>query len=209
LLLFAGEEQAVAATKTYTAELLAVAMLSAALLEEPLDSLLAIPALMTAALASEDSAAAVARAVGPIPTCFVLGCGYEYATVREWALKLQELSRVAADPYSTADFQHGPITLVEPDVRVLAVAPAGRIGQETRGLIGLLTDRGAKTLILSDDPSATPSAQHVIAFPPGISPHLAPIVTILPAQLFALHLALGSGLDPERPHHIAKVTLTR
>lgn len=115
--LYAGEEQATAATKTYTTELLAVALLSLAL-DPPTPGeaadLAALPGLMEAALAVEPEAARVAAEQSDMARCVVLGRGYDYATAREWALKPQELAQVLAVPFSAADFEHGPLALVEP-----------------------------------------------------------------------------------------------
>ena len=123
----AGPELAVAATKTYTAELLAIALLSAALADDPADraAVAAIPETLARALALEPEIERIAADQAAANRALVIARGYEYATAREWALKLKELARVFADPYSSADFQHGPLALVEPGVPVIAVARAG------------------------------------------------------------------------------------
>jgi glucosamine--fructose-6-phosphate aminotransferase (isomerizing) len=205
----AGEERSIAATKTYTAELLAIAMLSSALLDEPLETLLAIPDAMRGALESEEEAAAAARELAPLPSCFVLGRGFEYATVREWALKLKEVARVMADPYSAADFQHGPIALLEPASIVLAVAPSGPAGGQVAALLSRLSrDQGARTVVISDDAATLATTRHALPVPAALAAHLTPIVSVVPAQLFALHMAVASGLDPDKPRYISKVTRT-
>ena len=127
-----GPERATAATKTYTMSLLAVAMLVAALeggtgfggdRATRLSALERLPHAMRGALDGEAHVATVAEEWAELDRCIVLGRGFEYATAREWALKLKELAQVAADPYSAADFQHGPLALVEPGYPILAVAP--------------------------------------------------------------------------------------
>ncbi len=124
----AGPEKATAATKTYTAELLAAALLSAALdppaAEETAD-LASLPALIDGALTAEPQARDLAAAHAKRQRAVVLGRGYSYASAREWALKLQEMALVAAMSYSAADFEHGPLALAEPGLPVLAVAPGG------------------------------------------------------------------------------------
>jgi glutamine---fructose-6-phosphate transaminase (isomerizing) len=206
----AGEERSIAATKTYTAELLAIAMLSSALLDEPLDTLLGIPEAMRGALKSEEQAATAARELAPLLSCFVLGRGFEYATVREWALKLKEVARVMADPYSAADFQHGPIALLEPTSIVLAVAPSGPAGGQVESLLSRLSrDHGARTVVISDDAVTLATTRYPLPMPTGLAAHLTPIVSVVPAQLFALHVAVASGLDPDKPRYISKVTRTR
>ena len=217
--LHAGAERAVAATKTYTAELVAVALLSGALHDgpdrdespdvAPPSGLAMLPDALADALREEPAAAAAAADFAAIRTCTVLGRGFELATAREWALKLKELAYVLADPYSSADFQHGPIALVEPDSPVFVVAPSGAASAELRQLAERLATYGADLLIVSDDPQLRALGRAAMAIPAGLPPSLSPIVSIVPAQLFALHLALAKGLDPEQPRHLTKVTATR
>ena len=149
----AGPERAIAATKTYTAELLAVAMLSAALSDDPADraAVAAIPATLAAALELEPEIERIATDQAATTRALVIARGYEYATAREWALKLKELARVFADPYSSADFQHGPLTLVEPGVPVFAVARAGAPEADLVTLLARLrTDLEAQLMVVSD-----------------------------------------------------------
>ena len=123
----AGPERAIAATKTYTAELLAIATLSAALTGDAADrrARRGDPRGARRALELEPDIERIAADQAAATRALVIARGYEYATAREWALKLKELAHVFADPYSAADFQHGPLALVEPGVPVLAVARAG------------------------------------------------------------------------------------
>ena len=140
----------------------------------------------------------------------MLGRGFEYATAREWALKLKELAQVAADPYSAADFQHGPLALVEPGYPVLAVAPRGAPAAAMRELLTRLRDdHGVDLLIVSDDPEMLALGAAGLAIPTGVAEWLTPIVSIIPGQLFAYHLTLARGRDVEQPRWISKVTLTR
>lgn len=207
-----GPEEAVAATKTYTAELLALAMLSAALDRDAaaFGALDAVPDAMAAALETEPAVEAATRARPAMTVCVVLGRGYEYATAREWGLKLKELARVIADPYSAADFQHGPLALVEPGFPVLAVAPSGPPAAGVLELLATLRDdHGADLVVISDRADALELADSGLPLPTGVADWLMPMVSIVPGQLFALHLARARGLDPELPRHIRKVTLTR
>jgi glucosamine--fructose-6-phosphate aminotransferase (isomerizing) len=141
--------------------------------------------------------------------CTVLGRGFEYATAREWALKLKELARILADPYSTADFRHGPLALIQHGWAVFAIARSGPAAAETLPLLRQLADAGADLLVVSDDPAVGALGGRWLSLPTDLAPELSPIVSIVPAQLVALHLTLAKGLDPEAPPHIAKVTLTR
>ena len=105
--------------------------------------------------------------------------GYEYATAREWALKLKELARVFADPYSAADFQHGPLALVEPGVPVLAVVPEGVASAGLVELLGSLRDRGAEVLTLSDSEAIRSSGRRSVTLPANVPEWLRPIVSML------------------------------
>jgi glucosamine--fructose-6-phosphate aminotransferase (isomerizing) len=125
----AGPERATAATKTYTTELLAAALLSTALdppSSREMVALAGLPALVSAALTAEPHARDLAAAHAKRQRAVVLGRGYSYPSAREWALKLQELALVAAMSHSAADFEHGPLALAEPGLPVLAVAPSWR-----------------------------------------------------------------------------------
>lgn len=208
----AGPELATAATKTYTTELLAVALLSAAL--DPPSAgesrdLAGLPGLIATALAAEPDARDLAAAHAGRQRAVVLGRGFSYASAREWALKLQEMALVAAMPYSAADFEHGPLALAEPGLPVLAVAPSGpELEAQVALLARLKENHGARLLVISDA-SAARDIDEGLALPDGIPPWLAPIVEILPAQLYAYHLTVARGLDPEHPRTINKVTETR
>ena len=210
--LAAGPELAVAATKTYTTSLLAIARLSAALGADPTAQaeLAAVPAAIERALAVEPEIERIAADLASTDRCVVLGRGFEYATAREWALKLKELAQVFADPYSAADFQHGPLALIEPGVPVLAVAHEGRASAGLVELLGRLRrEIAADVFVLSDSASIRAVAGRSAALPEGVPEWLRPIVSIVPAQLYAYHLTMAKGLDPEVPRNLSKVTLTR
>ena len=207
----AGPERAIAATKTYTAELLAVAMLSAALADDPGDraALAAIPEALALALQLEPDIERIAADQASSTRALVIARGYEYATAREWALKLKELARVFADPYSSADFQHGPLTLVEPGVPVLAVARAGAPAADLVALLARLrTDLGAELMVASDQPDVLELATWPVALPAGTPEWLGPIVSIVAGQLHAFHLTRARGLDPDAPRNLNKITRT-
>jgi glucosamine--fructose-6-phosphate aminotransferase (isomerizing) len=213
----AGEERAVAATKTYTAELLSVALLVAAIetrldtgpkATDPERALASVPAAIQAALATEAQAEAVARHLARHDRLVVVGRGFEYATARELALKLKELAQVAADPYSAADFLHGPLALVSAGFPLVAIAPSGPTAADLDALLDRLGELDVDRIILSDRPEAVALGSIGILLPASLPEWLRPIVTIVPAQLLALHLAVARGLDPENPRWIRKVTLT-
>ncbi len=207
----AGPERAIAATKTYTAELLAIALLSAALSDDPLDraAVAGIPDALAGALDLEPDIERIAADQAASTRALVLARGYEYATAREWALKLKELAHVFADPYSSADFQHGPVALVEPGVPVVAVTRAGAPKSDLTALLTRLRDDlQAELMVVSDLSEALALATWPVRLTPGTPEWLGPLVSIVPGQLHALHLTLARGLDPERPRNLAKVTRT-
>ena len=207
----AGPELAVAATKTYTAELLAIALLSAALADDPADraAVAAIPDTLARALALEPEIERIAADQAAADRALVIARGYEYATAREWALKLKELARVFADPYSSADFQHGPLALVEPGVPVIGIVRAGAPEADLVTLLARLReDLSADLMVASDDAEALRHATWPISLPTGTPEWLGPIVSIVVGQLHALHLTRARGLDPERPRNLRKVTRT-
>lgn len=217
----AGAERAVAATKSYSAQLLAVAALAVAIGGAGPDAwggddaarraaLARLPDAMEAALGAEADAMRIAAERAGIARAVILARGFEYATAREWALKLKELAYLSADPYSAADFQHGPKALLEPGFPVLAIAPTGAaLATLAPQLAALRAERGIDLVTISDDADVRGAASAALATPPGVAEWLSPIVSIIPAQLFAYHLTRARGLDAEQPRGLSKVTLTR
>jgi glucosamine--fructose-6-phosphate aminotransferase (isomerizing) len=207
----AGEEKAVAATKTYTAELMAIAMISAALsnAEEHWKELASVSKWADQTLGLDKEIAQMAQRYRYMSQCVVLGRGFNYATAFEWALKLKELTYVIAEPYSSADFQHGPIAMVEGGFPVLAVAPRGKVQESMQDMLTRLRkQKHAELVVISDDEDVLGLAQSPIQLPPQIPEWLTPLVSIIPAQLFACHLTEVKGYDTETPRSITKVTET-
>lgn len=208
----AGPERAVAATKTYTAELLAIAVLASAL--DPSASrwraLERVPDWARQTLAQDPAIARAAERYRYLRQCVVLGRGYNYATAFEWALKLKELTYVVAEPYSTADFQHGPIAMVERGFPVLAVAPSGRVSRSTVEMLQRLRrSLAAELIVISNLQPVLALAQTALHIPKEVPEWLSPMIAILPAQLFAAHLTRIKGFSTERPRSIQKVTQTQ
>ena len=225
--LHAGLEQSVAATKTYTAELMCIAMLGAALTGEPhlRQALHMAPQAIADALAlnapTPTHSARLAQGIlrGPVAfvaqryrymrDCVVIGRGFNYATAFELALKLKELTYTIAEPYSSADFLHGPLALIEPGFPVIVAAPSGRMLPELREFIQILAQHEAETIVISDDPATLEAAQAPLPLPGDVPEWLSPLVAIAPGQLFAMHLAHARGFNPDQPRAIRKVTETR
>lgn len=209
--LHAGAEQSVAATKTYTSELAAIALLSATLAadEAMLDALAAVPDTVAATLAMNSDIARMAQRYRYMRYCAVIGRGYNYATAFEIAIKLKELTYTIAEPYSSADFLHGPLALLEHGYPVLVVAPSGMMLPELREFVDAVKEREAEVIVLSDDVAMLEQARVPLALPQPIAEWLSPIPTVVPGQLFAMHLTLVRDYDPDRPRAIQKVTETR
>lgn len=208
----AGREKAVAATKTYTAQLLAIAMLSVAMNPEEnrMSVLNRIPDLVEETLALDDIIREAAEEYRTMEQCVVLGRGFNYATVYEWSLKLKELAYVIAEPYSSSDFQHGPVAVVSQDFPVLAVVPEGAVFEDMLSLLSLLVnERRVKLLVLSNRQEALSMASAAVSLPAEIPEWISPIAAIIPAQLFCYHLTCKKGLDTEKPRGLKKITLTK
>ena len=207
----AGPEKAVAATKTYTAELMAIAMISAALnnSNERWNELASVSKWAEQTLVLDNEIAQMTQRYRYMTQCVALGRGFNYATAFEWALKLKELTYLIAEPYSSADFQHGPIAMIEGGFPVLAVAPNGKVQETMRDMLTRLRkEKNAELVVISDDKEILALAQSPIQLPPQIPEWLTPLVSIIPAQLFACHLTGVKGYDPEEPRSITKVTET-
>ena len=207
----AGPEKAVAATKTYTAELMAIAMISAALnnSNERWNELASVSKWAEQTLVLDKEIAQMTQRYRYMSQCVALGRGFNYATAFEWALKLKELTYLIAEPYSSADFQHGPIAMVEGGFPILAVAPNGKVQETMRDMLTRLRkEKDAELVVISDDADILALAQSPIQLPPQIPEWLTPLVSIIPAQLFACHLTEVKGYDPEKPRSITKVTET-
>jgi glucosamine--fructose-6-phosphate aminotransferase (isomerizing) len=209
--LCAGPEKSIAATKTYTTSLLALAMLSTYLSEDKAQRLLLddVPALVSRSLAPLELMDAIARKYASADACVVLGRGYNYSTAFEIALKIKELAYVLAEPYSSADFQHGPVALVEDGFPVVAVIPEGKTQPELITLLRTLKPRKPELVVISSSKEALELATSPITIPANIPEWISPMIAIVPAQQLALNLALARGFNPENPRGLNKVTKTR
>jgi len=208
--LHCGPERAVAASKTYTASLAALALFSAALegSSERADQIRALPEQLHQALQGLAPALARVERYRYMDRCAVIGRGYNYSTAFEVALKIKELTHVVAEPYSSADFRHGPIGMVNEGFPVLLVAPSGAVNEDLRSLVASLRQIGTELLVISDDPHLLEFAHLPMPLPAGLVEWLSPLVSVAPGQLFALQLARARGLDPDHPLGLTKVTET-
>jgi glutamine---fructose-6-phosphate transaminase (isomerizing) len=208
-----GEEHSVAATKTYTAQLTAMALLALSLKETPIQlaPLEAVPDALERALAAEPQARAAAKSLSSSDHTVFIGRGFNYSTAHEISLKCKELANMQAEPYSSADFLHGPIAMVDQGFPVNLVSIGETFREELTILGAALHERGARLITIGDRAieGHIDSQDMFIPVPAGLPEWLSPIAAILPGQLLAYHLARARGFDPDRPRALRKVTLTR
>ena len=207
--LLAGAERSVAATKTYTAQALALAMLSAALRAEDAlwAELTALPQLVAQAIDMNARCLELADRFSATTRLIVVGRGYNLSTALEITLKIKETSGIMADGYSSADFFHGPKAILDRSLPVLAVAP-GRIFDDLDGVVRLTRDQGAPLVAISDRPEILEVADVALPLPTGTPEWLSPIAAVVPGQLWALALSLARGTNPDAPPGLSKVTQT-
>ncbi|TKG61088.1 SIS domain-containing protein [Prauserella endophytica] len=204
----AGEEHAVAATKTYTATLLALYLFIDAVRGGTGEDVRDIGELARRTL--EESQAGVGRAVDRYrfaDRVIAAARGYSYATALEASLKLAETSYLATRAYSGADLLHGPVAAVDEETAVLAVTSRGRGGAAMGDVLGAVAERGADVLTVGSAASDMPGALHVDV--PETVEEVAPVLEVLPVQRLALGLSLARGGDPDNPRGLRKVTKTR
>ncbi|WP_432503242.1 SIS domain-containing protein [Kineococcus arenarius] len=203
----AGPELAVAATKSYTAQLLTLWLLVTTWRGGDASPAHALPGFLQRAVEADD-VAAVATRYRFVDRLVLTARGYSYPTAREAALKLMETSYLSAQAFSAADLMHGPLAMVDADRPVIAVVPEGPGGRAMTPVLDALRERGADVCAVAPDGLA-PDATVRLAVPAGVREDLAPVVQIVPLQRLAVEMALARGLDPDAPRGLRKVTQTR
>jgi len=207
LLMHGGRERSVAATKTYTGQLLHFYMLAEALGGAPL-GYEKIPEHAEHALALRPAVEELVERYVFMENCVVVGRGLLYANSYEMALKLMETCYVVAERFSSADFLHGPLAIVERHFPIFVFAPPGVTLRGVEELLERLRELRADALAFTSDDRIAGLCTRAIRMSPDVSEVLAPIPYIIPAQLFAALLADAKGLDPDAPRSLAKVTRT-
>jgi glucosamine--fructose-6-phosphate aminotransferase (isomerizing) len=203
----AGPERAVAATKSYTSQLLALWLLVDAIRGGDGEPARALPDLAAGLLASPD-AAEIASRYRFVERLVTTGRGYSYPTAREAALKLMETSYLSAHAFSAADLMHGPLAMIDEDRPVIAVVTDGIGGRAMEPVLDRLHERGADLLVIGDARAARGAAA-VLPLPEGVPEDLSPVMEVLPLQRMAHAMAVARGYDPDAPRGLAKVTHTR
>jgi glutamine---fructose-6-phosphate transaminase (isomerizing) len=193
--ILAGPERAVAATKSYTAQLLALHMLLG------IDTAEAVPDAAARTLKHSSRAYAAAERFQGVDRLVTTGRGFSYPTAREAALKLMETSYVAAQAFSGADLLHGPLAMLGPDVPVIAVATPGRGATAMAPVLDRLAASSVDVLRVGP-------REGLPVVTAGVPESLLPVLEILPLQQLAWRLAVDRGADPDRPRGLSKVTET-
>ncbi len=209
LLMRGGHERSVAATKTFTGQMMLFYMLAAALSKDRRSiDYERIPEFTARALEQKPAIVELVQRYVFMENCVVVGRGLAYANAYEFALKLMETCYVVAERFSSADFLHGPVAMIERHFPVFLFAPPGVMLAGTKDLIGRLRELKADTLAITADLDVASMCSRSIIMPREIDEFLAPIPYIIPAQLFAGLLAEAKGLDPDQPRSLSKVTRT-
>jgi len=207
----AGRERSVAATKTYTGQMLTMYLLAYALGGGVrLSELERVPDAVNAVLRLETEIDALSERYRFMRNAVVVGRGLNYSNAFEFALKLMETCYVVAERFSSADFLHGPIALVEQGFPVFAFAPPGRTWESMRGMLTKLNSLRAEIVAITDSGhrEVDECATKVIRLPGRAKEVLTPIPYVVPAQIFAACLAKQKGLNPDQPRTLSKVTRT-
>lgn len=209
LVMRGGREQSVAATKTFTGQMMLFYMLATELAETaPAWSYDVIPNFAARALEQQPAILELVQRYVFMENCVVVGRGLAYANAYELALKLMETCYVVAERFSSADFLHGPLAMVERHFPVILFAPPGVMLPGVKSLIARLRELHADTLAITSDLAAAGECTRSIVMPKDIDEFVAPIPYIIPGQLFAALLADAKGLDADKPRSLSKVTRT-
>jgi len=205
----AGKQRSVAATKTYTGQLMLLYLLAAALGPRiTLPEVNEIPGQVEKALSLAPQIRELVERYRYMRQCVVVARGLNYANAFELALKLMETCYIVAERFSSADFLHGPIALVERDFPVIVLMPPGKTFKELKSLVHRLHSLRAETLAITSADAKLPDSTRVIGIPGSVPEIYSPIPYIVPGQLIAEALAEVKGIDPDKPRSLQIVTRT-
>jgi len=208
-LVHAGRQHSVAATKTYTGQLMIFYLLAAALgTTISLESVSELPGRAGEALALTSDLRELVERYRYMDHCVVVGRGINYCNAFEFSLKLMETCYVIAERFSAADFLHGPIALIERDFPAFMFMPAGKTFANMRRLSERLRRLRAEVVAITAPRASVPAATRLIRVPGSMPEIYSPIPYIIPGQVFAALLAEIKGLDPDKPRSLDIVTHT-
>ncbi|CAN5724763.1 SIS domain-containing protein [soil metagenome] len=207
LLIHAGREKSVAATKTYTGQILHFYLLAEAVSGKNL-SVEQIPKYTQESLSFRNEIEQIVQRYLFMENCVVVGRGLNYGNSYELALKLMETCYVVAERFSSADFFHGPLAVVERRFPVILFAPKGVTKQSNLDLLNRLKELHADSFSITNDDEIAAASSINLKLSNEINEFLSPIPFIVPAQLFAALLAEAKGINPDEPRSLSKVTKT-
>ena len=210
VLIHGEKECSLAATKTVTGQMMIFYLLAQALAgpTAATKGFERVPEFCKAALSHEAAIRELAQRYTFMENCVVLGRGLLYGNAYEMALKLMETCYVVAERFSTADFFHGPLAMVERHFPVILFAAPGAMMEGVKAMAKRLQELRAETVVITSDTELASMCSRVIAMPNEIPESLAPIPYMVPGQLFAALLAEAKGLNPDAPRSLSKVTRT-
>lgn len=210
LSLEAGPEHAVAASKTYVNQLAALALLAGGVAgrgPEIGEGLRRVADQLAGALAPlEQAVRGVAPAFAYVGRMYVIGRGIEFATAREVALKLTETCRIAAEPLTATDLAHGPVAALDSLFPVWTIASRDASLPAVVDAVARIREAGATVVASGNAAGEIEGAAYTLPVPEPPNPLLAPLLSVVPGQLFAAALAHAKGLDADRPVGLTKVT---
>lgn len=206
--LHAGEERAVAATKTYLNSIAAVALLSTAGDSGRLDELLEMPAKVAEQIERSLDAGGGLDDYREVEGGSVVARGVNYGAAFEIALKIRELSGAQFEAFSSADLLHGPIAALRAGRPAIVVAPSGRTLTSMRGAIEKVRERGSEVIAISDDEAFLAESNTPLPLVPSVPEWLSPLLTVVPGQVAAVRLAMLRDVDVDSPVGLTKITLT-
>lgn len=205
----AKEEKSVAATKTCSASMMLFSGLIGAWAKSPslLEELTKVPQTIERLIKREKEIHELATRLKESTECLVLGRGFHYASALETALKIKETSYIHAGSYSTADFLHGPIAIVDKGAPALIYAFQGPLLEGIEETINRLQEIGAEILLVTDSRSLN-RAGSIFYAPHDLKEEVTPFISIVFGQIFSYCLAIIKGQDPDLPRYLKKVTKT-
>lgn len=207
----AGLEKSVAATKTFTSQMMMIALLVALWSsdEEMYNSLSEISKGVKKVLSMEDEIKAVADQYKNMESCFVLARGLNYPIALESSLKIQETSYVKAKGYAISDFHHGPFAMVDENTLIIVFAPKGNSYKDAREMIMKLNETGVQVIVVTNDNEFDLMNNHIFYIPESKHDYITPYYNAVWAQLYSYNLSLSKGLNPDSPRGLNKITITR
>jgi glutamine---fructose-6-phosphate transaminase (isomerizing) len=206
----AGSENAIAASKSYTSTMAALAILTAVWTEnkKQIEEIKQLPFWANEALKQHDVIKKAAKWFAEFNQIVVLGRGFNHCTAQEIALKTKELSYMVAEAYSAADFRHGPIAMLMEDFPVVAVAPKDKTLDDMKAMIQEVKKLGVRLAVISNEKEILDQNECAIPLSSDLPGWLSPIIATIPGQILALELATAKGLNVDKPRGLKKVTLT-